>query len=593
MSTKHFFADAPSLVSQNLKALVESYPGLGLIEDQRVIYNKNHNSNNVAVISGGGSGHEPAWSGLVGDGLLAAAVNGPIFGSPSAKQILKGIDSVPSKKGVILAITNYTGDKLHFGLACEKAKAKYASKNIPFIVLPVTDDVALGRSREGSVGRRGLAGNLLVLKAMGAAAAQSLELDQVVSIGSSVNANLVTIGSSLDHCHVPGRQNHETLPDDTCVIGMGIHNEPGFKKLSPMPATDVLLTEMIRYLVDPTDAERAYVKFEPTDSVVMLVNNFGGLSGLELGALTYQSFTALRKAWKIDPSRVFYGSFESSLNAPGFSVSLLNVTKAAAEAEISEAELFAFLDDPTSAPSWPNVVRTPVGGSYLNADAGNASEADDAVSYSADLYVDPTKAAKVVETGFQRAVEAEPNLTKWDMIMGDGDCGDGVKSMSLAVLEGLKSDESKKESMMKILDTISTAVDDMGGTLGAILGIFVASYTSSMAKRIQRGGLLDEGIFAECCSEALDSLELHTSARVGDRTVMDVIIPFCNIFSATKSLEQAVLAAEQAANSTRNMKPKFGRATYVTTSEDEEMPPDPGAWAIYEIVKGFYDGTVM
>lgn len=159
MSTKHFFADAPSLVIQHLTALVEQNPALRLIADDRVVYDPAHDPSTLSIVSGGGSGHEPAWSGLVGKGLLAAAVNGPIFGSPSAKQVVTGIDSVPSDKGTILVITNYTGDRLHFGLALEKARVKYPGKR--FAILAATDDVALGRKRTGAVGRRGLAGNIL------------------------------------------------------------------------------------------------------------------------------------------------------------------------------------------------------------------------------------------------------------------------------------------------------------------------------------------------------------------------------------------------------------------------------------------------
>lgn len=149
-------------------------------------------------------------------------MNGDIFGSPSAAQVTAGIESVKSDKGIVVVITNYTGDKLHFGLACEKARAR----GLEVGVLAITDDVALGRKRAGMVGRRGLAGNVLGLKILGAAAEANWGFEDCMNVGRAVNSNLVTVGASLDHCHVLGRINHEKVADDVCVLGMGIHNEP-------------------------------------------------------------------------------------------------------------------------------------------------------------------------------------------------------------------------------------------------------------------------------------------------------------------------------------------------------------------------------
>lgn len=161
MSTKHYFPETAvnSLVPRALKALVTANPGLELIESERVVVNKTHNRANVSVIGGGGSGHEPAWSGYVGDGLLSAVACGDIFASPSMKQVMTACLAAPSDKGIILMITNYTGDKLHFGLAAERLLASGSSKRIA--VLPATDDVSIGRSKCNIVGRRGMPGHII------------------------------------------------------------------------------------------------------------------------------------------------------------------------------------------------------------------------------------------------------------------------------------------------------------------------------------------------------------------------------------------------------------------------------------------------
>lgn len=133
-------------------------PHLILNEPERVVANQYHDPTKVAIISGGGSGHEPSWSGFVGEGLLSAVACGDIFASPSTKQILAAKKLAPSTKGTIFLITNYTGDRLHFGLAAEKAKA--AGSGEDYLVLPATDDVSMGRSRSERVGRRGMPGHV-------------------------------------------------------------------------------------------------------------------------------------------------------------------------------------------------------------------------------------------------------------------------------------------------------------------------------------------------------------------------------------------------------------------------------------------------
>jgi dihydroxyacetone kinase len=161
MSNKHYFPETAvnTLVPRALSSLVAANPSLALISSQRVVLNTLHNSQHVSLISGGGSGHEPAWAGYVGSGLLSAVASGDIFASPSMKQVLSAIAVVPSEQGTILLITNYTGDKLHFGLAAERALAAGLVKKC--VVLPATDDVSIPRSRCEKVGRRGLAGNVI------------------------------------------------------------------------------------------------------------------------------------------------------------------------------------------------------------------------------------------------------------------------------------------------------------------------------------------------------------------------------------------------------------------------------------------------
>jgi dihydroxyacetone kinase len=241
MATKHFFPDTSSLVVRGLESLVAKNPHLALDAANKVVYLPAHSTSKVSVLSGGGAGHEPAWCGYVGQGLLSAAISGEVFASPSTKQIMAAVEKVPSEKGVILCITNYTGDNLHFGLAREKV----AGSGRKVGMLRMTDDVGLGREKTSKLGRRGLAGNMFgefrntrereregmvadkksVLKLCGAAAEADYDFDTCFAIGESVNGHCVTIGSSLDYCHIPGRTHHESLPENILSVAQGIHNE--------------------------------------------------------------------------------------------------------------------------------------------------------------------------------------------------------------------------------------------------------------------------------------------------------------------------------------------------------------------------------
>ncbi|EPE26915.1 DAK1/DegV-like protein [Glarea lozoyensis ATCC 20868] len=591
MSSKHYFPETAvnTLVPRALQALVAANPSLSFLDEHRVVLNTTHKSSNVALISGGGSGHEPAWSGYVGDGLLSAVACGDIFASPSMKQVLAAIASVPSEKGTILLITNYTGDKLHFGLAAERALAAGFAKKV--VVLPATDDVSIGRSRCEKVGRRGLAGNVITMKVLGAAASQEYSYERLVDIGKAVNNQLVSIGSALDHCHVPGRQNHDEIGDDVCVVGAGIHNEPGAQKVSPFPSVEDLIAQLLTLICDQKDPERGFVRFSDNDDTVLLINNYGGLSNLELGALTQETLSQLESKWRIKPTKIYAAPFETSLNGPGFSITLCNLTIAAKESNTSVDELLGLLAYETKAPAWPNVLSNTSTKAERKPTPVVDIEKQTPISTEEDITVDPTNLEATVRLACERAIKSEPDLTKWDMVMGDGDCGEAVKGVCEAVLKILDNGTAKSGSVFELLYAVIDAVDDMGGTLGAIFGILLAALASSLRTEKQKGdgSLLD--VFAPALTQAVGALKNHTGARVGDRTVMDVLLPFQETLESARDFEKAVREAEKAAEGTRGLKPKFGRASYVGAGGEEQHLPDPGAWALMEMVRGLYDAS--
>lgn len=587
MSKRHLFESADGLVNKSLRGLVSYNPSLALDETNRVVYDSTFNKANVSIISGGGSGHEPAWSGFVGNNLLSASVAGDIFASPSTRQIVSAIERVPSDKGTILVVTNYTGDCLHFGLANEKARAK--GHDCRMIICG--DDVSVGK--KGSlVGRRGLAGQLGVLKVMGGAAGAGGSLDEVYDLGVSFSQQIVSIAATLDHCHVPGRSEHAMLADNEVELGTGPHNEPGYQKISPAPSPQELVKKILTYCLDETDPERGYVKFQPGDETFLLVSNFGGMSHLEMGALVDELLEQLSADWKIEPVRVYAGFLETSLNAPAFSVSVVNATAAANGCSYSVEQIKQFTDVRT------NTYWESMAGSQQQRRARKEQfvqapkEEKPVIAEDQDVRIDPAKLDKMLRTACKALVDVEPDLTRWDTVMGDGDCGETVKTVAVELNAALDKGVGSSGSLGAVLAELEDIVESkIGGTLGGVLGIFFVSLRLAMqnnAKTAASQG--QEALWAVALATALGNLRRYTPAQVGDRTIMDTLIPFAEGMAAG-GFDNAVTAAIKGAEATKGMKPRLGRATYVGGGISEsEIPADPGAWAARVAVEALKQG---
>ncbi|KJZ78651.1 hypothetical protein HIM_02042 [Hirsutella minnesotensis 3608] len=587
MSKRHLFDSPDGLVNKALRGMISYNPSLNLDEANRVVYDTTYDRSHVSLISGGGSGHEPAWSGYVGSNMLAAAVQGDIFASPSTKQILAAIEAVPSDKGTILVVTNYTGDCLHFGLANEKANAK--GHNCRMIICG--DDVSVGK-KGSMVGRRGLAGQIGVLKVMAGAAGKGASLDDVYSLGVAFSQQIVSMAATLDHCHVPGRTEHGMLADNEVEIGTGPHNEPGYKKLSPAPTPAELVRQLLKHCLDENDSERGYVKFNPGDETMVLISNFGGMSLLELSALVDEVLEQLAEDWKLDPARVCAGFLETSLNAPAFSLSVINVTAAAAKCPYSADEIKSFFDVKTNT-FWESVAgsqmkRRPRKHQLVHVPQEERKTVDD----NNDLKVDAGVLERMLRNACDRLIEAEPDLTKWDTVMGDGDCGETLKTGATSMLAALDKGLAKSGSVVQVLLELEEIVESkMGGTLGGILGIFFVSLRAAVEKNIELAASQGPvALWGEALSSALESLRRYTPAKVGDRTVMDTLIPLAETMKKA-GFDEGVEAAVGGAEATKKMKPRLGRATYVGGGTDgQDLPPDPGAWGAMVVIRALKSG---
>lgn len=421
MSAKHFINDPTHLVNTALQSLTITNPSLALDAENKIVYRRPGHASQVSLISGGGSGHEPSFGALVGEGLLTAAVAGTIFASPSAEQVRKAVMSrVDGEKGILVTVMNYTGDILNFGMAVEKAKA--AGLKVEMLV--VGDDVGVGRKAAGKVGRRGIAGTVLVHKITGALAARGAKLEDVYNVGKLVTENLASVGASLDHVHVPGRAlpdltSKDNLGNGEVEVGMGIHNEAGSGRAKvELPE---LVTTMLKQLLDSADKDRAFVNVN-SNEVVLLVNNLGAVSVLELGGITTEVVAQLEKTYNIKPVRVLAGTFMTSLNGLGFSISLLNVVNT----NIGGPSMIQLLDEPCEAVGWAAPIRKETWEAKSEQTRKNSTTVEEDITPSG-LKVDADVTKSALKSALERVILAEPDVTRYDTVVGDGDCGIGLK----------------------------------------------------------------------------------------------------------------------------------------------------------------------
>lgn len=283
----------------------------------------------VAIVSGGGSGHEPAHIGFVGKGMLDAAVMGEIFTSPTPDQILKAIQKVDAGSGVLLIVKNYSGDIMNFEMAAEMAEAQ----GIPIATVIVNDDIAIGNSSH-TMRRRGISGTIFVHKIAGAMAEKGASLKEVEDVANKVIANMRSMGMALTTCTIPGSDTvGYKIGENEVEIGIGIHGEPGTHRIS-MIAAD----EMAKLLLEDILSD---MQLKIGDKVAVMVNGLGGTPLMELYIINKMVNTILNKTG-IDICKTYVGEYMTAIDMAGFSITLLKL----------DGQLSALLNDPANTTNW-------------------------------------------------------------------------------------------------------------------------------------------------------------------------------------------------------------------------------------------------
>lgn len=541
-----------SLVREMLEGFAATEPGLRLAGDANVILRAQLPDaavRKVAVISGGGSGHEPAHAGYVGKGMLTAAVVGDVFTSPDVDSILGAILATAGPAGALLIVKNYTGDRLNFGLAASLAHLH----GIPTETVIVADDVSL----EGVVADdryRGLAGTVFVHKIAGGAAERGDGLAEVAAIARTVAENVRSMGVALGSCIVPasGLASFE-LGAGEIEFGLGIHGEKGVRRAAMADANSIVET-----LIE------AITKDVPQDaSYTLLINGLGGTPAMELQLVT-RSALSLLDSRHIVVERVLTGNFMTALEMPGVSLSLLPL----------EPGLLELLDAPACVPAWP------AAGALRNRDFVGPAILQPPAPARSNAAPDPQLQAAITAIA-ERMIEGEGELCRLDALAGDGDLGTNLsKGARALLLMPAASYACPATLLFTVADTLRRSIGGSSGPFYAIAALHAAQVLEP------HGDHASALAWADSFDAAVASVSALGGARVGDRTMLDALNPAAQAFRAAllggeptgAALHQAAVAAADGAQKTAGMVPMQGRASYLGRTPLETV--DGGAVAV-------------
>ena len=503
-------------------ARLDGYPHI------KVVVRTDWDKSKVALVSGGGSGHEPSHAGFVGRGMLSAAVCGEVFASPSVDAVLAGILAVTGKTGCLLIVKNYTGDRLNFGLAAERARAF----GLKVSMVIVDDDIALPDIAQP----RGVAGTLFVHKIAGALAEDGASLSEVTNGAQKIVNTVKSISMCLDTCTVPGSPKEERIGEGKAELGLGIHGEAGVEQVDFKNAR-----QAISMLVERLGANMANQKH------VALINNLGATTALEMSILCEEyalSKIAAKTSHIIGPATLM-----TSLDMRGFSISILPVDETQIEALNAGVELR----------DWPGM--RPLG-------AIEVKPLPDGLSPIKIISSKHEAHQTFLENCCDVMIKAEGILNTLDAKSGDGDTGSTLAGAARALKGSIE--RLPLADMTQLFRAIGGELSQtMGGSSGVILAIFFAAAGDACANGNDIVASLKAG---------LERVKQVGGAKIGDRTMIDALEPALDAMAG--GINPAAIAARKGADHTALItKAKAGRATYIS-AENLRGHNDPGAEAV-------------
>ncbi|MCP1109993.1 dihydroxyacetone kinase [Lachnospiraceae bacterium PF1-21] len=564
-----------TVVFEMCKGMAAAHPGIKLDEKHKILSKKDINPKKVSLISGGGSGHEPAHAGFIGTGMLDAAVCGDVFASPSQIQVYQAIKENASESGTLLIIKNYSGDMMNF----KNAAVLAAEDGITVDYVKVDDDIAVEDSLY-TVGHRGVAGTILVHKIAGAAAEQGLSLAEVKALANKTIANVKSIGFAFSSCTVPakGAPTFE-IGEQEMEYGVGIHGEPGISRDAAATA-DELAEKMVGSLL-----KELHIKPGQDTETALLVNGFGGTPLQELYLLNNAVLKVLHKAG-VRATRIYVGNYMTSIDMQGASLSILKL----------DEELKKYLSMYSDAPAF-KIQGTEEDCVYQPAeDSGEAAEISYEVQTDAGYAkiegnkITLNNIIYLVDKMSEVIIRNEVPFCELDSFAGDGDFG-------MSVAKGFrKLKEEWKEIVREDVFTIGIFLQECamiimehcGGASGPIWGSAFRSAGKSVGAQTE----IDAAQFAEMMQAAVKGIQdtgkrsFGRGAVVGDKTLIDALVPCADTWSEEAAKGSAIIdifakaakAAADGAKKTEAIVARMGRAG--TVGERSIGHPDAGAHAL-------------
>lgn len=545
---------------------------------------RGHRRDKVALVIGGGSGHEPMFSGFVGSGLGDAAACGNIFASPDPGTIYKTAKAVHAGKGILFLYGNYAGDNLNFDMAEEMLR----EEGIRTAHLRVWDDCA-SAPKERLTDRRGIAGDLFMIKIAGGACDAGLELEEVLAVAEHARENLRSIGVAASSAHIPGAEEPIfTLPDDEMEYGMGIHGEKGIKR-TKMACAD----EITSYLYEQLQKD---MPVRCGEEVCVLINGLGSTTLMEM-SIVYRKLKQLLERDGISVYDADMNSYCTTLEMGGFSITLLKL----------DGEIKKYYDMPCASPYYARGTVAEPAASASGEDEEEIAEPEgENRLYCPELgrrYIEEhsgqiqrehlsAAAAKAMLLSVAEAVvEAEPMLTKVDSAIGDGDHGIGMKGgLKRAHVELLRLKDGDN-AYAPFTVAGNAMLMSMGGASGVIFGsMFMAGPKGEAPKET-----LDAGDLAHMMRKALDAIQERGHAQVGDKTMVDALAPAVEAMEQNAArgmlemLRSAQAAAAAGVERTKHFEARFGRAKTQGTTIGCQDAGATSVWVIFKAMADFVE----
>lgn len=551
-SNKRFFNTYETIVQHAIDGLIaaagtdaKGHPRLLRLDGYphiKVVLRGDWDKNKVAIISGGGAGHEPSHAGFVGAGMLTAAVSGEIFASPSVDAVLEAICAVTGEAGCLLVVKNYTGDRLNFGLAAERAR----QMGFAVEMVIVGDDVAIPDAAQP----RGVAGTLFVHKFAGYLAEQGDSLADIKTKTEAFAKGIWSLGIALTSVSHPGRPFTERLGPEEMELGLGIHGEPGREKAGLQSASELVALVASQLLESLPGGETRYG---------LMLNNLGSVPPMEMSLLLHDLMaTPLMK-------RVDYlfgpGHLMTAMNMNGFSISLVALDELAVPALLAPVEPVAWLAGVKPARVSTAALHNP--------------EQDPHFSPSASAVVQ--KMLRSVEAVLR---EAEAMLNDLDGKVGDGDAGSTFARGAKAV-----TDQMEMLPLAEPADLLGAIGAVLGESMGGSSGILLSIFLNAASHAMHEGADLAEGL-----QQGIAKMQFYGGAKEGERTMLDALIPAIHALAETGDLALVAQAAEDGAVGTAEVSSTAsGRSAYLK-AETLKGVVDPGARAVALVIRAIADG---